>query len=876
MAAASAGVDQVIYVSPSGNDAWSGISLTASAPDGPVKSLPAAQRIARAKLAAMASSGARQPVRVLIAPGTYPLTAPLSLTQLDSGVATAPVSYEAITPGTVTISGGVTLTPRSLAGTGQPAIFDVPAAAVNTWNGGGQLFVNGRRATLARQPNAGQYYFVQRAVSLSTEPSGAQGRAAFIPSVDAMTWVNGLPSADRARAVVNLMQAWTSGQHHFANGAPANSLQVAPSANWPFLGSGTSQRYFVENVAQALDAPGEWYGDASGIKYLPATDESGVALSAVMPVLPKLVVINGDMNKQVWAQYISFKGLKFAYTRYLTPDTGFVDAQAAANVGAAIEVDNARFVTIDNCAITGVAGYGVWFRRNVTYSSVNNSNLTDLGAGGIQMGQQSMAPTDPMPTGHNTASGNRVGKTGLIFPGAVGIWVGQGYFNSVSNNLIYNTTYSGISAGWTWGYATTTSGNNNIANNLLSNIGSGMMSDMGGIYTVGISPGTTITGNVVREVRGYIPYGAGSWGIYQDGGSSQTVVSNNIVIGADNGTYQLTTGRKNVVQSNLFGLGDRTELSLSTSDPANTPLTVTRNLMIPKVALPFSGFTQSPDAAFSSNVISQAYAGSALNSSKCGAGCVTQAVNLSTTSDPRGVAVSGADSATVSQFSLIAANAGPTNLPNASTVVTVANKVPALAVAPPIPFTIDIADAALGSQPVGFWYSTKGTNAPTSIVANAAAPSGRCLRYLDSSSNFNSYDPHTYAAMNHASGTTTGAFYLLIDAGMNFAHQWRDNAVPTKTGPAISVTASGVSVGGKIVAPVTVGQWMKFSITARLATPASTWSLQVTDATGKTTTVSNLAFASAGWGSLNWWGFISNASTSTSFCLHSVSATNVP
>jgi Right handed beta helix region len=867
----------IIYVSTTGKDTWSGQLATANAAgtDGPLKTLTAAQTLARARLAAMASGSPRLAVRVLIQPGTYPLTVPLAMTAADSGTASAPMSYEAVNPGTVTISGGVTLIQRTAASGGSaPAVFDVPGAAGTNWNGGGQLFVNGRRATLARQPNAGQYYFIQKATALPTEAANAQGRAAFVPSPEALTWVNGLPSVDRSRAVVNIMHAWTASQHHFASSAPAGSIQVAPSANWGFLVSGVSQRYFIENVAQALDAPGEWFWDASGVRYIPAAGEAGATLTAVMPVLSKLITISGNMNNQTWAQYISIKGLTFAHTRYQTPSNGFFDSQAASYAGAAIEVDNAKNIQIDNCVVTGVAGYGVWLRRAVRDSTITNSTMNDLGAGGLQMSHQYVNSADPMQSGHNSATGNRIGNTGKIFPGAVGIWVGTGFDNTVANNLVYNTTYSGISVGWTWGYGTATSGNNKITDNLLANIGQGMLSDMGGIYTVGIAAGTTLSGNVIREVRGYPAYGAGAWGIYQDNGSSQTVVSNNIVVGTGNGTYQLGTGRRNTVQSNLLALGDRTELNLAVSDPANTPLTVTGNLMIPKVVQPFAGYTQSPDTLYSGNVVSTSRAAGTLNLSKCGAGCTTQAVVLNTTTDPRGVAIVGTDSATILRIAQTAAKAGPTNLANASSVVTVASQTPPVAVAPPIGFTIDIANAALGSQPVGFWYSKVGLNAPTTVAANASAPNGRCLQYTDSSSNANNYDPHTYAALNHASGTTTDSFSLLIDAKTNMAHQWRDVGVPAKVGPSLTITAAGVSVAGKVVAPVTVGGWMKFSVTSRLANPTGTWSLQVTNPQGQVTTVNNLAYGHSGWSSLNWLGFISNATVASSFCLHSLQVAN--
>lgn len=77
-----------------------------------------------------------------------------------------------------------------------------------------------------------------------------------------------------------------------------------------------------------------------------------------------------------------------------------------------------------------------------------------------------------------------------MHPGGVGVIIAQSYDNEVSYNQISNTSYTGISVGWSWGYASATSGRNLILGNSLFNIGQGMLADMGGIYTVGISPGT--------------------------------------------------------------------------------------------------------------------------------------------------------------------------------------------------------------------------------------------------------------------------------------------------------------------------------------------------------------------------------------------------
>ncbi len=89
-----------INVSPTGND--SGNGLTAS----PVRTLAAAQALARQAIAKMSAQGNRRPVEVLLAPGTYTLDATFQIGPEDSGTPDAPVVYRAEKPGTAHVSGG--------------------------------------------------------------------------------------------------------------------------------------------------------------------------------------------------------------------------------------------------------------------------------------------------------------------------------------------------------------------------------------------------------------------------------------------------------------------------------------------------------------------------------------------------------------------------------------------------------------------------------------------------------------------------------------------------------------------------------------------------------------------------------------------------
>ncbi|HZF79662.1 MAG TPA: right-handed parallel beta-helix repeat-containing protein, partial [Rubrivivax sp.] len=400
----------------------------------------------------MAAGETRAPVRVRIMPGTYYMTAPLEFTPADSGTSDAMVYYEAVHWGTVQLSGGVPLTRSASAAPAGQVRFDVPAAAGTGWKGGGQLYVNNKRAVLARHPNVNSPWFVKSQVPLAGESADDYGKQAFTLALDATAWVNALSAGDRSRAIVNVMQSWTDGHHRFSTEpVPAGAIRITPRAVSPFLSWGLSQRAYIENVESALDAPGEWLWDAGGVRYIPAAGESTTNLAAVMPVLDKLVVVRGDVANRKWVWNMWFSGITFAHTRHLLADQGATDSQAGVDVSAAFEVDGGVGIVIDNCTFTHTGGYGLWFRRSVRDSRVTDSNFIDMGGGGLKMGQANQSPTE-LPTGANSAVGNRISDTGKVFTGAVAVWLGQGFDNLVAQNAIFNTSYTGISVGWTLGY----------------------------------------------------------------------------------------------------------------------------------------------------------------------------------------------------------------------------------------------------------------------------------------------------------------------------------------------------------------------------------------------------------------------------------------
>ena len=148
----------------------------------------------------------------------------------------------------------------------------------------------------------------------------------------------------------------------------------------------------------------------------------------------------------------------------------------------------------------------------------------------------------------NIVDNNLIHDGGKIDPGAVGVWIGRTSYNRVSHNEICDLCYTGISVGWSWGYAPPSAHHNLVELNHIHDIGRGLLGDMGGIYCLGDSPGTVLRNNLVHDVY---DYHTGALAIYTDEGSTGIVIENNIGYGTTYANFHQHYGRENVVRNNI-------------------------------------------------------------------------------------------------------------------------------------------------------------------------------------------------------------------------------------------------------------------------------------------------------------------------------------
>ena len=128
-----------------------------------------------------------------------------------------------------------------------------------------------------------------------------------------------------------------------------------------------------------------------------------------------------------------------------------------------------------------VGGYGVWFADGVFNSTLTNSHVADLGAGGVRLGlgHSGEQPNANLRTEHIVVANNIIEDGGHVYQEGCGVLAQAVAHTVIQHNLIFNFSYTGVSLGWNWGYADTNSHDNLVAYNMIHDIGLSLLSDMG-------------------------------------------------------------------------------------------------------------------------------------------------------------------------------------------------------------------------------------------------------------------------------------------------------------------------------------------------------------------------------------------------------------
>ncbi|MFH1571063.1 MAG: right-handed parallel beta-helix repeat-containing protein [Gemmatimonadota bacterium] len=470
--------------------------------------------------------------------GTYLLERGLALGPEDGGTAAAPIRYRAAPGERVRLLGGRLLAHfepvrdaavrQRLAPAAREQVVecDLRAAGIADFGrlvsrGFGrptspahlELFVNGRRAELARWPDEG-YARITAPGRLDRAGDGHGGsvgvlEAGFVFDGDRPrrwrstegVWVHGFWAWDWANSY-EAVRAFDSGSGLVLTHPPHG-----------LYGFRAGQRFYFLNVLEELDRPGEYYVDAErgALYYWPAVplDRGEVAASLVEE---PLIRVDG-------AGHLSFEGISLAYGR-----------------GAGIEIRGGAGVTVAGCEVTCMGNYAVVVDGG-TGHRVRGCDLHRLGDGGVRISGGDRRTLTPAGHEVDNCHIHHLGEWSRCYqPGAILAGVGH----RVTRNLIHDGPHTAILI----------NGNDHlIEGNHIHHVCQ-ETGDVGAFY---MGRDWTERGNVVRHNLFHHTHGVGmgSMAVYLDDCASGTEVRGNLFYRCTRAVF-IGGGRDHRVENNVF------------------------------------------------------------------------------------------------------------------------------------------------------------------------------------------------------------------------------------------------------------------------------------------------------------------------------------
>ncbi|MGL4595739.1 MAG: right-handed parallel beta-helix repeat-containing protein [Thermoguttaceae bacterium] len=871
------------HVAPTGNDQADG--KTANSPFATLQRAQKAVRDFQLSIQSAKQNGEFDySASVILHDGTYFLAEPLHFTSADSGTKEFPVSWKAAPNAKPIISGGFRVTNWTKV---DDKLFSAPVP--ETWKeleSPNSFFVNGNRAICARTPNEGNYFYTSQ-IRLEKGHDTPLLGIKYAPK-DIPNWI----SDPDVRLV--LYHNWTNSNNRVGSIDANRKLLHFARPSGIFTPS-PETRYYLVNVLEALDEPGEWvyHRKDNKIYYWPRSGEDMLnAETIVSRVGPTLFEINGDYVSGKPVEHLSFNGLIFSHTQAdLSPNYSH-SVQGANTQRGVFHAVGLRHSQIINNTFTHLGEHGISFWDGCQQNQIRQNHIFDLGGGGIYLSKSHPESTnDEYMTSHNLIENNLIHDGGKLFASGVGIFMaGSANHNKVLHNEIFNINWCGIHAGWSWsGTNKSYTHHNEFAYNRIYQLGNGVMCDLAGVYFLGISDGTLFHHNriynVSRFTRGNEGYGG--WGIYLDAGSSNIRVENNIVHDTQDGGLHLHCYAEpfgDVIENNIFAFAINGELmrNANMESKLGNHATLKRNIIYAASPNIYHGYNWNKGSNFQteSNCLwsiseeKPIFGGRSWDEWRADGNDAN-----SRWADPLFKDASKRNFELLSESPAIQIGFVPideskigligerewTELPKQFPLRNVETGTPSQKDAR---FFDDYEEYLAGELPDGTQVYDGNETSTIRVAEGGANGSQQCLKFIDEANLPLSYNPHLVYQRDYPSGKLRCAFDLKLTKGAICQYEWRDyDGQKYTTGPVVIFREDGVFVAGKKLIDIPLDQWVHFEITNNPRIESeSTWDFSATISGEKTQTFTDLKYGEK-FRKLNWIGFISTADAATTYYL---------
>jgi parallel beta-helix repeat protein len=552
-------------------------------------------------------------------------------------------------------------------------------------------------------------------------------------------------------------------------------------------------------------------------------------------------------------------------------------------VPAVVSLGGALNCAIEECEVAHVGTYGIWLGRGCKDNRLVQNELHDLGAGGFRIGEDHMAKEDVSEASRNLVHNNYIHDGGHVYAAGVGIWVAQSGQNTIAHNEIHDLDYSGMSIGWNWNDAPNRTKANVIEYNHIHHVLRGVLSDGGGIYTLGSQPGAVLRGNVIHDVFAYeAPTIA--WGIYLDAGSNSLLIENNLCYNTHTGGIMLGGAHDCIVRNNIFARAATAQVWR----PRGKGVVFERNICdVAQGGLFQAGWGGAVEPAWDYNLYYRSDGQPLLFCEDTFEEWKARGIDAhSVVADPMFVNAAACDFRLKPESPALglgfkafdfskAGLEGPQEWVQKPKAVAFKPTVLPPVPPPPKPTPVDdgFEETPVGGVPALATVSGEEKGASIRVTEEAAASGKHSLKISDAPGLPHVWEPHFFYNPNFRKGIARCSFDLRLEKGVApraMGYEWRDwRRNPYDVGPSFHIDERGqVTAGGQVLLSIPTGEWVRFEIVCPLGEKATgSYDLTVTVRGQKAEVFEGLPCGAANFKAVTWIGFTSLATEKAVFYL---------